>query len=509
MILSVLLAVLIPLLFMYLIWSLEVYAFAQGKLLLAALGWGGGAFVIALVFQTTVLRLGILSLNQITLNVAPVVEELLKAGFIAVLAARLRIRYAVDGTIYGFAVGVGFAVGENLLYISQYPDYAFDMTLARLLSSTLMHTFTTALVGTVAGSSLYLGWRARANRAAVVVVGVFVLHAVFNRIATTQAGILLLVLAMGIGIGSTAILIFLIKQNLRAESQTIERELSGQLSDGEVAAVRNPQQIADRLALHQQEIDPRRAGMIQEYVALQAQRAILKKGYVLSRRPRLAQSIDRQLHGIDQRLTALRTAMGLYTWVWLRTVVPSEESAVWEHLDNNLGSEQPILGLVKRLTEREGAVSPAELEERRTLLRDAQLFYDLQDEDLADLTLLLQKQEFMVSEDVIEQGSADEQLYIVAEGSLVVSVVDENGSEIIITVYDRGSCFGELTLFDRQTYPASVTCVSDVTLYTLARDDFMTLLYAKPQVGVEMMRYLTDYIRRETALLVWIQQTGR
>jgi hypothetical protein len=455
------------------------------------------------------LRAGGFSLSQISLTIAPVAEELLKVAYVLVLVARLRLRYAVDGTLYGFAVGVGFAVGENLLYISQSPDNAVDLTLVRLLSSTLMHAFTTALVGTVAGSTIYLSWRARVNRTLIALLGVIVLHSIFNWIATSQAGVLLLVLGMAIGVGCTAILIILIKQNLHIESRNIERELSGHLSQGEVAAVRNPQQIADRLAKHRMEIDPKRAHIIQEYVALQAQRAILKKGYTLSRRPKLAQSIERQLSGIDQRLTVLRTAMGLYTWIWLRTVVPSEESTVWEHLDENLGSEQPILGLVKRLSEREGQVSPVELEERRTLLRDANLFSDLQDEDLDDLTLLLHKQEFVVSEDVIEQGYADERLYIVAEGNLVVSVVDENGSETIITTYDRGSCFGELTLFDRQTYPASVTCVSDVILYGLPRDDFMTLLYAKPQVGVEMMRYLTDYIRRETALLVWIQQTAR
>lgn len=506
MIFSIFLATLIPLVFLYIIWSLEIYALARIKLLLAALVWGAAAFGIALAIQTGLFRAGILTLNQIALVSSPVLEEVLKAALIIALSARMRLRYAIDGTAYGFAIGTGFAIGENLLYISQNPEFALDVTLARLLSSSLMHTFTTAIIGAAAGSGIYLGRRARVNRVVVALIGVVIVHAIFNQIANAQQGFLLLVIGITIGMGGTGILILLIHQQLKTEGQSIERELSDTLSRGELAATLHPEQIAATLSKHRADMTPQRAHLIQEYISLQAQRAILKKGQILSRRPKFAQALENQLHHIDQQLMSLRSDMGLYTWVWLRTVVPSEESQMWTLLANELGSDQPVLGLVNELSKRHSEVSSIELTVRKALLREARLFRNLQDDDLNDLAILLHEQQYIVSEDVIEQGMVDGRLYIVASGNLVVSVIDSEGKETIITAYDRGSSFGELTLLDGEPYPAYVTCVSEVILYSLARADFLTLLYAKPQVGIEMMRHLVDHIRRETALLVWLQQ---
>ena len=40
---------------------------------------------------------------------------------------------AIDGAVYGFAVGTGFAMAENLLYVSGTPDRALGIALARVL----------------------------------------------------------------------------------------------------------------------------------------------------------------------------------------------------------------------------------------------------------------------------------------------------------------------------------------------------------------------------------------
>jgi CRP-like cAMP-binding protein/RsiW-degrading membrane proteinase PrsW (M82 family) len=508
MILSILLATLTPLIFLYIIWSLEIYALARFKLLLVALGWGVVAFGIALAVQTVLLRAGILSLEQVTLVSAPILEEVLKAALIIVLAARMWLRYAVDGTAYGFAIGTGFAIGENLLYLNQNPGSGLDLTLARLLSTTLMHTFTTAVVGTVAGNNIYLSNQARMNRVLAALTGVMAVHAIFNQIASTQHGFLLLVMGTAIGMGSTGILILLINQHLKKETRSIEGELSDTLSRGELAATLHPEAIAATLSSHRAEVDPRRAHLIQEYITLQAQRAIIKKGQGLSRRPKLSRSLENQLQNVEQQLATLRSEMGLYTWIWLRTVVPSEESAMWTLLGNELGAEEPVIGLVNELSKRQGEVSAADLAVRKDLLREARLFHNLEDEDLNDLAMLLHEQQCIVTEDIIEQGVVDGRLYIVASGHLVAGVVDAQGKDTIITTYDRGSSFGELTLLDGEPYPAYVTCVSEVVLYSLARADFLILLYAKPQVGVEMIRHLVDHIRRETALLQWLQQNN-
>jgi CRP-like cAMP-binding protein/RsiW-degrading membrane proteinase PrsW (M82 family) len=508
MILSIILSVLIPLLFLYIIGSLEIYAVAQRRLIIVALGSGALAFGLAFLFQTELLRAGLMSYEQITGSVAPIVEEVLKAGLIIALSARMRLRDAVDGTIYGFAIGTSFAIGENILYIIQTPDGTFGVIFARLLSTSLMHTFTTAVVGTMAGSGVYLARPARINRIGFALITVIFIHALFNRIASTQEMLIVFILGMAIALGGTGLIITLVNHYLKTERRSIEGELSNELSSGEVAAALNPDKLADILSQHRSEIDGDQAHIIRNYIMLQGQRALLKKGLDLSRRPKFAKSLELQIQGIEQRLAALRSEMGLYTWIWLRTVLPSEESAVWESLADELGSGQPLIGLIQELSKRHGDVSAEEIAIRKMLLKDARIFHRLESDDLDDLALLLRKETFIISEEVITKGAIDENLYIVASGNLVVSVVSPGENEIIINTYDRGSCFGELTLLDQQPYPVSVTCLTDVTAYTLPRASFLTLLYAKPQVGLEMMRFLVDHIRQEIALLVWIQQNN-
>jgi hypothetical protein len=53
-----------------------------------------------------------------TRYVAPPVEEALKALVIAALIRAHRIGFLVDGAIFGFAVGTGFAMVENLDYLA-------------------------------------------------------------------------------------------------------------------------------------------------------------------------------------------------------------------------------------------------------------------------------------------------------------------------------------------------------------------------------------------------------
>jgi len=59
-----------------------------------------------------------LEFGTYTRYIAPVLEEFLKAAYPVGLVWRRRIGFLVDGAILGFAVGAGFAVVENISYVS-------------------------------------------------------------------------------------------------------------------------------------------------------------------------------------------------------------------------------------------------------------------------------------------------------------------------------------------------------------------------------------------------------
>jgi CRP/FNR family transcriptional regulator len=99
-------------------------------------------------------------------------------------------------------------------------------------------------------------------------------------------------------------------------------------------------------------------------------------------------------------------------------------------------------------------------------------------------------------------------MHFMLEGAVVASIDNGQETETIISTYSDGEAFGELSMLDEKPHPTTVSCVSDVTLYTLSRRDFMTLMYAKPQVGMEIIRQLASDIRQQTELIAWIRKTS-
>ncbi len=507
MLVSILIATAIPIIFLYIIWTLEIYAVSQSWIILGAVIWGIFAFEIAFNVQSAFIRDELLTFKQITLINAPIFEEILKSTLILALIWFTVLRYAADGAAYGFAIGTGFAIAENIHYVTDNPDASLAIASSRVLSVSLVHAFTTGLIGTIAGSSWYFPIRSRFNRILGGFTIAVLMHASFNQIAYRGEGISLVVTAIIIGLSSTAIIIYLMQHALATESASISRELSGKLSQGEIAATLHPQDVAQLLVQHRNELGEERVQLIQQYITLQAQRGILSKTQMLNRSPKLDTMLNRQLTKIDQQVNALRTAMGLYTWVWLRSVVPSEESEIWGQLDSELDMDHPVLAQLIQLNDRQAQLSQIEIDERLKVLKASSLFKELKDEDTHDLALLMREHDFEVGDVVIQQGTVSKHLFCIASGSLIASAIDDNKVETILSTYSLGDSFGELSMFDMEAHPTSIIATDHVKLYRLSREDLLALIYAKPPVGLEIMRQFSKDIRQQTALLLWVQQT--
>lgn len=85
--------------------------------------------------------------------VAPLLEEALKAGIVLVFARAHRIGFLVDAAIYGFAVGTGFAVAENLYYWSTLEQASLSLWVVRGFGTAILHGSATAICA-LAGKSL-------------------------------------------------------------------------------------------------------------------------------------------------------------------------------------------------------------------------------------------------------------------------------------------------------------------------------------------------------------------
>jgi len=108
---------------------------------------GAGAVLAAASYPLNAVLLGRLDIGLPAFSryVAPLTEELLKGLVVVALVRMHRIGFLVDAAIFGFAVGTGFALAENLYYLRLASDAGMGTWIVRGFGTALMHGGTTAL----------------------------------------------------------------------------------------------------------------------------------------------------------------------------------------------------------------------------------------------------------------------------------------------------------------------------------------------------------------------------
>jgi protease PrsW len=77
--------------------------------------------------------------------VAPWIEESLKAAIVIWLFSRNRIGFKLDAAISGFAIGAGFSVVENILYLLRFAQLDVGVWIVRGFGTAIMHGTAAAL----------------------------------------------------------------------------------------------------------------------------------------------------------------------------------------------------------------------------------------------------------------------------------------------------------------------------------------------------------------------------
>lgn len=134
--------------------ALDSYKLVRPAWVLAVLGAGVAAALaswcvgwLALGPLGAGLGLGLAAYSQ---AVAPVTEELLKGLVIVALVRAHRIGFLVDAAIFGFAVGSGFALVENLSYLRLAPDAGLSTWIVRGFGTAVMHGGASAMLAVLA-----------------------------------------------------------------------------------------------------------------------------------------------------------------------------------------------------------------------------------------------------------------------------------------------------------------------------------------------------------------------
>lgn len=138
---------------------LDSFKLAPVRRLLISIFAGAATAVVA--YTASNLWLGGNGIPHATWVQAPVIEELLKGLIVWWLLRKGRIGFMVEGAIYGFAIGTGFAMAENVVYLHYLGPAPLVVWLVRGFGTALMHGGCTAITGILGASQVHRGKFAR------------------------------------------------------------------------------------------------------------------------------------------------------------------------------------------------------------------------------------------------------------------------------------------------------------------------------------------------------------
>ena len=337
-------AVLLPFLFLYLIYAQDLYGQGKFRFVLLAFGWGLAAYGLAYVANTAIYRpleseFGrVQGYALLTVFFAPIVEEILKSGILVGVLAR-RMTYFVDGAIYGFAAGIGFSVLENVVNLSREASgSAWLLAFLRTISTCLMHGSASALVGTAIGRFRYGRGGHRLLSAAAGWALAIGLHMIFNRVVSGRPGLATLLGTIGLGAGGLVLIVLFIRWGLAEEKRWIEEtmDIGVGVTHGEKAMVRQYDRIDDLLAPIIERFGDEKAEQVESFVLKQAQLGIKRKARSMSQGTREQEGLDAEIARLHTEMEALRKRVGVYCMSYVRTIFPEDALAMYTMLERLL-----------------------------------------------------------------------------------------------------------------------------------------------------------------------------
>ncbi|MEE8424161.1 MAG: Crp/Fnr family transcriptional regulator [Thermodesulfobacteriota bacterium] len=105
------------------------------------------------------------------------------------------------------------------------------------------------------------------------------------------------------------------------------------------------------------------------------------------------------------------------------------------------------------------------------------------------------------SETILFQSDESTDLYIVLKGNVRVIFLDQEGDELILTTFNEGDFFGEMSLIDGKPRSATVVAEEDTMLGVLKRERFFHAIKQNPLIAVDLLTALVERLRRADEMI--------
>jgi len=134
-------------------------------------------------------------------------------------------------------------------------------------------------------------------------------------------------------------------------------------------------------------------------------------------------------------------------------------------------------------------------EDRVTLLKRIRLFHSLTDRELYELSQKVRLKEFRKNHIILHEEDTNGFMYIIVQGKVKIYQIGDEGKEMILSVHGEGEFFGEMSLIDGKTDPATVAAMELSLVAIISRDDFYAMLYSQKKILENLLELLCSRLR--------------
>lgn len=311
--------------FLLLLIFLDSYKLVSPRSVAAAIGAGGVAALGC--FYLNRWLMGDIPAPAYIRYVAPAIEEAAKGLYVAFLIRGKRVGFLVDAAIYGFAVGTGFALVENVHFLRALGPASIFLWIVRGFGTAIIHGSTTSILAILSKLLADRHGALEPHLAAPGLAAAVAIHSAYNHLILpplAATGLLLAVLPL--------LVIVVFERSERATRHWLgvgfdtDAELLDQILTGEVRET--------RVGTYLESLKSRFPGaVVADMLCLLRVRLELSmraKGMLLARQAGLKVPIDEQVRASLEELRFLERSVGKTGRLAILPFVNQSARDLWE-----------------------------------------------------------------------------------------------------------------------------------------------------------------------------------
>jgi len=129
-------------------------------------------------------------------------------------------------------------------------------------------------------------------------------------------------------------------------------------------------------------------------------------------------------------------------------------------------------------------------------LKRTKIFSSLNDKEMEQIINKLLVKQFNKNETILHEEDTNEFMYLILLGKVKVVRTTEDGKEIILAVHQSGEFFGEMSMIDGKTTPASVITTENSLVAIISKTDFYSILFTQNKVVTNLLKIFCSRLRK-------------